>query len=60
MCCIAPVLAAKVVPGCEVTVGSDQEENGRWPYAGTAGAVGALGSNHVKKDVTVSFFFNPA
>ena len=55
LCCIAPVLAAKVIPGCELTVGSDQEEDGKWPYAGTAGAIGSMGSKHVKKDVTVSF-----
>lgn len=52
LCCIAPVLAARVIPGCEVTVGSDQEEGGKWPYAGTAGAIGTIGSTHVKKDVT--------
>ncbi|XP_060084607.1 glutamine amidotransferase-like class 1 domain-containing protein 3, mitochondrial [Ylistrum balloti] len=52
LCCIAPVLAAKLVPGCEVTVGSDQEEGGRWPYAGTAGAIDSMGSKHIKKNVT--------
>lgn len=51
LCCIAPVLAAKCIPGCSVTVGSDEEEGGRWPYAGTAGAIGQLGATHVKKDV---------
>lgn len=25
MCCISPVLAAKVIPGCELTVGYDTE-----------------------------------
>lgn len=25
MCCISPVLAAKVIPGCELTVGHDSE-----------------------------------
>ena len=25
MCCISPVLAAKVLPGCEITVGQDKE-----------------------------------
>lgn len=54
LCCIAPVLAAKVIQGCEVTVGSDQEEDGRWPHAGAAGAVGAMGGKHVKKNVTES------
>lgn len=54
LCCIAPILAAKVIPGCEVTVGSDLEDGGRWPYAGTAGAIGSMNSTHVNKDVTVS------
>lgn len=57
LCCIAPVLAAKVIPGCEVTVGSDEEEGGKWPYAGTAGAIEKLGAKHVKKAVTISFVF---
>lgn len=25
LCCISPVLAAKILPGCEVTVGCDKE-----------------------------------
>lgn len=54
LCCIAPVLAAKVIPGCELTIGSDQEEGGKWPYAGTAGAITSMGASHQKKDVTVS------
>jgi len=49
------VLAAKVIPGCELTVGHDTEEEGRWPYAGTAGAIQTLGATHVIKDVGVSF-----
>ncbi|XP_040842622.1 glutamine amidotransferase-like class 1 domain-containing protein 3A, mitochondrial isoform X2 [Ochotona curzoniae] len=52
LCCIAPVLAAKVLRGVEVTVGHEQEEGGRWPYAGTAEAVKALGAKHCVKDVT--------
>ena len=55
LCCISPVLAAKVIPGCEVTVGSDKEEGGKYPYAGTAEAITQMGAKHVKKDVTVSF-----
>lgn len=49
MCCIAPVIAAKVLgkgaggDGCQVTIGSD---------AGTAGAVAAMGSTNVAKGVT--------
>lgn len=55
LCCIAPVLAAKLIPGCEVTVGQDTEQGGRWPYAGTAGAIQSMGATHVLKDVGVSF-----
>lgn len=49
LCCIAPVLAAKVLgssaggPGCQVTIGSD---------TGTADAVRAMGATNVAKPVT--------
>lgn len=36
-------------------MGSDKEEGGKWPNAGTAGAIYSMGSKHIKKDVTVSF-----
>lgn len=49
--CISPVLAAKVLPGCEVTVGQDKEEGGKYPYAGTAGAIQEMGGKHVNKNV---------
>ncbi|XP_037380769.1 glutamine amidotransferase-like class 1 domain-containing protein 3, mitochondrial isoform X2 [Talpa occidentalis] len=52
LCCIAPVLAAKVLRGVEVTVGHEQEEGGRWPYAGTAEAIKALGAKHCVRDVS--------
>ncbi|XP_049730952.1 glutamine amidotransferase-like class 1 domain-containing protein 3, mitochondrial [Elephas maximus indicus] len=55
LCCIAPVLAARVLHGIEVTVGHEQEEGGKWPYAGTAEAIKALGAKHCVKDVTISF-----
>ena len=48
MCCIAPVIAAKVFgtdaggAGCSVTIGSD---------AGTAQAIEAMGSSHVERPV---------
>ncbi|KAK2509225.1 hypothetical protein MC885_009193 [Smutsia gigantea] len=50
LCCIAPVLAAKVLGGVEVTVGHEQEEGGKWPYAGTAEAIKALGAKHCVKE----------
>uniref|UniRef100_A0A2K6UTI2 Glutamine amidotransferase class 1 domain containing 3 n=1 Tax=Saimiri boliviensis boliviensis TaxID=39432 RepID=A0A2K6UTI2_SAIBB len=55
LCCIAPVLAAKVLRGVEVTVGHEQEEGGKWPYAGTAEAIKALGAKHCVKGVAISF-----
>ncbi|KAM9317488.1 glutamine amidotransferase-like class 1 domain-containing protein 3, mitochondrial [Gastrophryne carolinensis] len=53
LCCIAPVLAAKVIPGVEVTVGQEDEQGGKWPYAGTAKAVQAMGGKHSPKEVHV-------
>ncbi|XP_010901645.2 glutamine amidotransferase-like class 1 domain-containing protein 3A, mitochondrial [Esox lucius] len=52
LCCISPVLAAKLIPGVEVTVGKEEEEGGKWPYAGTAAAIKGLGAKHVVKEVT--------
>ncbi|XP_076975249.1 glutamine amidotransferase-like class 1 domain-containing protein 3, mitochondrial [Tamandua tetradactyla] len=52
LCCIAPILAAKVLRGVEVTVGHEQEEGGKWPYAGTADTIRALGAKHCAREVT--------
>jgi len=46
LCCISPVLAAKVIKGCQVTIGSDQ---------GTASAIENMGAKHINKTVSVSF-----
>uniref|UniRef100_A0A8D1XEC0 Glutamine amidotransferase class 1 domain containing 3 n=1 Tax=Sus scrofa TaxID=9823 RepID=A0A8D1XEC0_PIG len=54
LCCIAPVLAAKVLRGVEVTVGHEQEEGGKWPHAGTAEVIKALGAKHRVAEVTRS------
>mmetsp|Transcript_29530 Transcript_29530/g.82521 ORF Transcript_29530/g.82521 Transcript_29530/m.82521 type:complete len:247 (-) Transcript_29530:1736-2476(-) len=50
LCCIAPILAARVLPNCEVTLGmeSDSED---WPYAGCIGALPG-GTTHVNKDIS--------
>ncbi|CAL8263431.1 unnamed protein product [Lota lota] len=50
MCCISPVLAAKALPGCEITVGQDKECE-KWPYAQTAGVMNDMGCTHVNKNV---------
>ena len=44
--CIAPVLAAKLIPGVKVTVGSNVESEIH-PYAGTAAAMEKMGAIHV-------------
>ncbi|NWI97629.1 GAL3B protein, partial [Pitta sordida] len=54
LCCISPVLAAKVLSGAEVTVGHEEEEGGKWPYAGTAGAIKELGAKHCVKEAVPS------
>ena len=51
VCCIAPTIIAKVFgtklkEGCQLTVGSDDESNKQYPYAGAAGAVKSMGATH--------------
>ena len=43
MCCISPLIAAKAIPGCKVTLGDDPN---------VAGAVQKAGSEHVNASVT--------
>ncbi|XP_035266539.1 glutamine amidotransferase-like class 1 domain-containing protein 3, mitochondrial [Anguilla rostrata] len=50
LCCIAPVLAAKTLPGCEITVGHDCKCE-KWPYAQTACTMKEMGCKHVNKNV---------
>lgn len=50
LCCISPVLAAKAIPGCELTVGHDKECK-MWPYAQVAQSMAELGCKHVNKHV---------
>lgn len=58
-CCIAPVIAARLLPGVELTVGMSKDGNDRWPYAGTAASIAAMGATHVDKDVMVSLEILP-
>ncbi|XP_052429694.1 glutamine amidotransferase-like class 1 domain-containing protein 3, mitochondrial [Carassius gibelio] len=50
MCCISPVLAAKAIPGCELTVGHDSECE-KWPYAQVAKTMVEMGCKHLNKNV---------
>ncbi|CAL8322903.1 unnamed protein product [Merluccius merluccius] len=53
LCCISPVLAAKVIPGCEVTVGLENDD--KYPNTtDTAAAIRQLGCTHVSKSVAES------
>uniref|UniRef100_A0A3B4TZT3 Zgc:162944 n=1 Tax=Seriola dumerili TaxID=41447 RepID=A0A3B4TZT3_SERDU len=57
LCCISPVLAAKVFPGCEVTVGLEKDDNkGKWypDTTDTAAAINQLGCKHMSKSVSES------
>lgn len=52
LCCIAPTLAAKVIPKAEITLGQEKDDgSGRWPYAGTAEAVKQWGAVHHNRSV---------
>uniref|UniRef100_A0A3P8V4V4 Zgc:162944 n=1 Tax=Cynoglossus semilaevis TaxID=244447 RepID=A0A3P8V4V4_CYNSE len=50
LCCIAPVLAAKVFSGCEVTVGIENDD--KYPNTtDTAAAINSLGCKHMSTGV---------
>ena len=49
LCCIAPVLAARCIPGVKVTVGSSTASDS-WPHAGAAGAIEGMGGAHEETD----------
>ena len=52
LCCISPVIAAKLVEGCEITVGMhDSKKKGEWPYAGTIDALRGMGAKCFERDV---------
>ncbi|XP_029980629.1 glutamine amidotransferase-like class 1 domain-containing protein 3A, mitochondrial [Sphaeramia orbicularis] len=53
LCCISPVLAAKVFPGCEITLGLEKDE--KYPYTtDSVAGVSELGCKHVNKNVSES------
>ena len=51
MCCIAPTIASKIIPGCEVTVGMSVGEESVWPHQGAAGGCEAMGATHKDTDI---------
>jgi enhancing lycopene biosynthesis protein 2 len=52
MCCVAPVLVAKLLPECQITVGMRQNGAGEWPFANTIDACTELGARCVERDVS--------
>lgn len=55
MCCIAPVLAAKILPGCELTVGHDKECD---KYVNPLITISPWGGGGNPRISTVMFFFS--
>ena len=53
LCCIAPMLAAKVLgeKGVTLTLGKSDDGSGKWPYAGAIEAAKSMGANVVEKAV---------
>ncbi|CAB4062889.1 ES1 protein homolog, mitochondrial,Glutamine amidotransferase-like class 1 domain-containing protein 3B, mitochondrial,Glutamine amidotransferase-like class 1 domain-containing protein 3A, mitochondrial [Lepeophtheirus salmonis] len=45
-CCIAPILAAKTIPGVSITLG---KRGAGWPHEGSLDAANSLGANVVEK-----------
>ena len=52
LCCIAPILAAKVLgsKGVEITLGKKGDES-KWPYGGALDAAKSFGAKVVEKNV---------
>lgn len=47
-CCIAPVLAGRIFPKCQLTVGKSSGDG--WPYGGTGAALTAMGAKVIEKE----------
>ncbi|VDM01232.1 unnamed protein product [Schistocephalus solidus] len=52
LCCIAPVLAARCLPGVKITLGKEIDEGGRWQNCGACFAVKDMGASHEPRDIT--------
>lgn len=50
LCCIAPILAAKVFPGVTITLGKDGDEK-LWPFKSAIEAATAMGAKIEKRDI---------
>ncbi|XP_041089379.1 ES1 protein, mitochondrial [Polyodon spathula] len=51
--CMAPILACRVLPSLEVTMGQERDESsrwGRWPYTSMVQAVKSMGARHSTRE----------
>ncbi|MGH0183839.1 UNVERIFIED_CONTAM: hypothetical protein FKN15_013092 [Acipenser sinensis] len=56
--CMAPILACRVLPSLEVTMGQERDESsrwGRWPYTSMVQAVKSMGARHSIREPYISF-----
>ncbi|KAG9348817.1 hypothetical protein JZ751_029134 [Albula glossodonta] len=53
LCCMASILAARVLPEVEVTLGHEEDEDGKWPNTDFVKDIRAMGAKHCVKDVHV-------
>ncbi|KAG8230644.1 hypothetical protein J437_LFUL010661 [Ladona fulva] len=51
LCCIAPILAAKAIPGVTITLGKTDDGSGKWPHAGAIEAATKMGAKVEMKHV---------
>jgi enhancing lycopene biosynthesis protein 2 len=50
-CCIAPIIAAKVLPGATITMGKETAQDGRFPFFEATAVAKQLGAVHVETDI---------
>ena len=51
LCCIAPVLVARLLPGVSITMGKETEQDGRFPFHEATAVVKEMGAHHVPKEI---------
>lgn len=51
LCCISPVIAARLLPRCQITLGQKPGDASVWPYSGSMDACSSMGAQVVERDV---------
>lgn len=49
-CCISPVICAKMLPSCKITIGKNKSK-GEWPYGDNIDNLRLMGAEMIEKDV---------